>query len=51
MDSLFKSIKCKCGRSMSEEEFYRHFQNCLDFKNTFRQFDTQFGQLLQSYSE
>ena len=51
MESLLKNIKCKCGRSMSEEEFYRHFQNCQDFKTTFRQFDSQFGQLLQSYSE
>ena len=51
MESLLKNIKCKCGRSMSEEEFYRHFQNCQDFKTTFRQFDSQFGQLLQNYSD
>ena len=51
MDPLARNIHCKCGKLMNEEEFYRHFQQCQDFKTHFRKFDSDFGGLLQSFAE
>ena len=44
-------LKCKCGQLMNETEFKNHFSKCKDFKNDFKEFDSQFGELLKKYSE
>ena len=45
------SIKCKCGKIFSKQDFHQHFQKCQDFKNNFKHFDQEFGELLKRYSE
>lgn len=44
-------IKCKCNGSFPENEFTSHFTKCLAFKNYFREFDIEFGNILKKYSE
>lgn len=44
-------IKCKCNQILIEKEFIAHFPRCGDFKQNFREFDTQFGKLLKEFSE
>ena len=45
------SIKCRCQNSFQESEFNKHFPMCREFKNYFKDFDIQFGDLLKRYSE
>jgi hypothetical protein len=45
------SIKCKCGKIFTKQDFHQHFQKCQDFKNNFKHFDQEFGELLKRYSE
>ena len=44
-------IKCKCGITFTKNEFLQHFQKCQDFKNNFKHFDQEFGEILKRYSE
>ena len=44
-------IKCKCQKTMKESDFKTHFQKCKEFRNTFKTFDTQFGEILKQFSE
>jgi hypothetical protein len=44
-------IKCKCLTLFSDEQFIRHFPSCKDFRQSFKNFDQQFGELLKQYSE
>jgi hypothetical protein len=44
-------IKCKCNQILVEQEFSVHFPRCNEFKQCFREFDTEFGRLLKNYSE
>lgn len=44
-------IKCKCNNSYPESEFTSHFSSCLSFKNYFKDFDIEFGNILKKYSE
>ena len=45
------NIQCKCGQIMNENDFRQHFSRCKEFKNNFKDFDNQFGELLKRYSE
>ena len=45
------TIQCKCGKIMDENEFSNHFQRCVNFKESFKKFDTALGELLKEYSE
>ena len=49
MDS--ETIKCKCQKTMKVSDFRTHFQKCKDFRNTFKTFDHQFGEILKQFSE
>ncbi len=49
MDS--ETIKCKCQKTMKVSDFRTHFQKCKDFRNTFKTFDSQFGEILKQFSE
>jgi len=44
-------IRCKCNKSFVENEFAAHFARCLAFKNYFKEFDIEFGNILKKYSE
>ena len=44
-------IKCKCNNIYVENEFTSHFPRCNEFKQCFREFDTEFGRLLKNFSE
>ena len=44
-------IKCKCNTVFIDTEFTSHFPRCNEFKLCFREFDTEFGKLLKTYSE
>ena len=46
-----ENIKCKCQKTMKVSEFKTHFQKCKDFRNTFKTFDHQFGEILKQFSE
>lgn len=41
---------CKCGKRMTEEEFVNHYTSCSDFRLTFKEFDTTFGELLKKFA-
>jgi len=43
-------IKCKCLTEFDEETFKSHFSRCHKFKEVFREFDNEYGQLLKKYS-
>lgn len=51
MDSSMQRLKCKCGNVLNEEQFAIHFHQCPEFKNSFRKFDSTFGELLKSFAE
>jgi hypothetical protein len=44
-------VKCKCHNLLTEDEFTKHFPKCEDFKKYFKNFDTQFGELLKQHSD
>ena len=44
-------IKCKCNNIYLDSDFTSHFPRCNEFKISFREFDTEFGKLLKTYSE
>ncbi|MCQ2818859.1 MAG: hypothetical protein MJ252_16460 [archaeon] len=44
------TIRCKCGQTFNEQTFVAHFPHCLQFKNAFRKFDNDLGNLLKEYS-
>ena len=46
-----ETIKCKCQKTMKESDFKTHFQKCKEFRNTFKNFDTKFGEILKQFSE
>lgn len=45
------TIKCKCQIDFDEDSFKKHFARCAKFKEVFREFDTEYGQLLKKYSQ
>ena len=49
--NLEKQIRCKCGKTMINEEFGMHYKKCNDFKKEFKKFDESFSSLLKTYSE
>lgn len=44
-------IRCKCLTDFDEETFKTHFSKCSKFKEAFREFDNEYGQLLKKYSQ
>jgi hypothetical protein len=44
-------IKCKCNDVFEEKDFPSHFGSCSNFKQYFKQFDFQFGDILKKYTE
>ena len=43
-------IRCKCQNEYDDETFKSHFSQCVKFKEAFREFDNEYGQLLKKYS-
>jgi len=44
-------IKCKCQSYFDEENLKSHFSKCSKFKECFKEFDSEYGQLLKKYSQ
>jgi len=44
-------IRCKCQTDYHEEQFKAHFSKCIKFKEAFKEFDNEYGQLLKKYSQ
>ena len=45
------TLKCICGQIYNEDQFSKHFRECIKFKDEFKEFDSKFGELLKTYSE
>ena len=45
------TLKCICGQIYNEDQFSKHFRECRQFKDEFKEFDSKFGELLKTYSE
>ena len=45
------NIKCKCSIMIKEEQFIKHFPSCKAFRDSFKNFDQKFGELLKEHSD
>ncbi len=48
---MSEKIICKCLSEFNEDSFKLHFSKCPKFKEAFREFDSEYGQLLKKYSQ
>ncbi len=44
-------VKCKCSNIYTEEDFVKHFARCEEFRKSFKNFDSQLGELFKQFSE